>query len=44
VARDGGLALRPPVTSQQLLDRALSPSFVKYMDRWPGFVLDPPAP
>lgn len=42
VARDRGEALRPPVTSQQLLERGLSPSFVKYMSRWPGFVQDPP--
>jgi 2,4-dienoyl-CoA reductase-like NADH-dependent reductase (Old Yellow Enzyme family) len=30
--------LRPPVTAQQLLDRALSPQFVEYMRRWKNFV------
>ena len=27
-----------PVTRNYLKDEGLSPSFIEYMDRWPGFV------
>jgi 2,4-dienoyl-CoA reductase-like NADH-dependent reductase (Old Yellow Enzyme family) len=40
VAAAGAAPLRPPLTAQQLLDRALSPGFVDYMRRWPGFVTE----
>lgn len=32
--------LRPPYSEAQLRERALSPSFVEYMKRWPGFVAE----
>jgi len=38
VATGKSAPLRPPVTEQQLRDRALGESFVQYMKRWPGFV------
>ena len=32
--------VRPPVSRQYLADEGLSPAFVEYMNRWPGFIAD----
>jgi len=40
VAAEGGEPLRPPVTAEQLRERALGEKFVEYMRRWPGFVTE----
>ncbi len=31
---------RPPFTTQELVDRSLSPKFAGYMSKWKGFVVD----
>lgn len=38
VVAEGLAPARPPLTRQELRDRALSEPFVEYMSRWPGFV------
>ena len=38
VVRDGIAPLHPPVSAQELRERALSETFVNYMKRWPGFI------
>lgn len=38
VAKDGKEPTRPPLTREQLRDRALSDGFIEYMKRWSGFV------
>ena len=38
VVAEGLEPLMPPVSAQQLRDRALSETFVNYMKRWPGFI------
>lgn len=38
VAQHGAAPKRPPLTPEELRDRALSETFVNYMRRWPGFV------
>jgi 2,4-dienoyl-CoA reductase-like NADH-dependent reductase (Old Yellow Enzyme family) len=40
VARDGNEPARPPLTPDQLRDRALGPVFIDYMRRWEGFVTE----
>lgn len=32
--------VRPPVTRHYLADEGLSPAFIEYMNRWPGFIED----
>ncbi|MCB9532248.1 MAG: NADH:flavin oxidoreductase [Myxococcales bacterium] len=41
--RPGFAPRRPPLTLDELAERALSPAFAAYMRRWPGFVADEPA-
>lgn len=41
VALQRGEPARPPLTAEELRDRALSETFVEYMRRWPGFVAEP---
>lgn len=40
VASENQAPVRPPITPRELEQRALSPTFVDYMRRWPGFVDD----
>ncbi len=37
-AEEGWQPERPPMSARQLAERALSPTFIDYMQRWPGFV------
>ena len=40
VVADGEDPGRPPLTPEELRERALSPTFIDYMRRWPGFVTE----